>query len=158
MAGLHGTLFALAWLAAILTGPRGVPAVAAALLAAELLMWRLDLWQPPRSRRPGRLLHPDLRPDDVPSYEGVRHAIETGAFSRREFDFDLRRRLQRIASVRLLERHGVDLFGDPGRLRDLLGEETWALLDPSRPPSRERGGAGVDRRTLTRVVDSLERL
>ncbi len=160
MSRLHAALFVLAWVAVFLLGPVGVVPAVGALVAVELLLWRLDLLQLPRSRRPGRDLPAtgDRLAAEVPSYDDVRHAVSVGAHSRREFDFGLRRRLQRIASTRLLDRHGIDLTGDPERVAELLGPQAWPLLDPRRPVSRERGRHGVDRHTLGAVVDRLESL
>lgn len=154
---VHVAVFVVAWLAAFLLGPRGVFLVATGLLVVELLAWRLDLVHLPRSRRPGRA-RPASRAGTLPAYDDVRHAIATGVHSGREFDFGLRRRLQRIAASRLFEQHGIDMAADPRRAADVLGEEAWALLDPHRPVSRARGSEGVDRRRLARVVDRLESL
>lgn len=156
MSRTHAVVFVLAWLVGFLFGPYAVVAIAAGLVTLELAVWRADLLQFPRSRRPRR--GPVAPAGDVPSYDAVRHAIALGAHSAREFDFGMRRRLQRIAAVRLLEQHGVDLAGDPDRAAALLGPEAWPLLDPRRQESRERGHGGVDRRRLAGVVDRLESL
>jgi hypothetical protein len=94
----------------------------------------------------------------VPSYDAVRHAIAMGAHSRREFDFNMRRRLERVASTRLDVEHGVDLQRDPETARRVLGDDVFELLDPGRPISADRTGGGVRPDRLTRVVDRLERL
>jgi hypothetical protein len=158
MGRLHATLFVLAWSVAFVLGPAAVLPVAAVLVAVQLLVWRLDLLQLPRSRRPGRGPAPGTQPGDLPTYDALLHAIAMGAHSRREFDFGLRRRLQRVAASRLLDGHGVDLVRDPHRAQALLGPHVWALLDPARPVSRERAGGGVDRRTLLATVRRLEEL
>jgi hypothetical protein len=52
----------------------------------------------------------------------------------------------------------VDLTRDPARARDLVGDDIWPLIDPSRPPSFDSKAPGADLRTLTRIVDRLEQL
>jgi hypothetical protein len=156
----HTALFVLAWVSVFLLGPVSVLPVAAVVLLVELLVWRLDLLRLPRSRRPGRVMSARTARTlerEFPSYDDVRHAVALGVHSRREFDFGLRRRLQRIAASRLLDEHEVDLTRDRERAAERLGEDAWPLLDPQRPPS-EHGAPGVDRAVLTRIVDRLEDL
>lgn len=154
----HAALFVLAWVTAFLLGPRALVLTGAVLVAVELVAWRADLLQLPRSRRPGRGLAPGVAAGELPSYDDVRHAVALGRHSGREFDFGLRRRLERVAASRLFERHAVDLHNDPDRAAALLGQEAWQLLDPRRPVSRERGHGGVDRARLARIVERLEAL
>ena len=47
---------------------------------------------------------------------------------------------------------------NPARARDLVGDDIWPLVDPSRPPSFDSKAPGADLRTLTRIVDRLEQL
>jgi hypothetical protein len=155
---VHATVFALAWLLVFVLGPGSVLPVAAVLVAVELTVWRLDLLQLPRSRRPGRAPARGTAPGEQPTYDALVHAMRMGAHSRREFDFGLRRRLQRVAAARLLDGYGVDLVRDPERAAALLGPQVWALLNPARPVSRQRGSGGVDRRTLAAMVRRLEEL
>jgi len=155
---LHLLLLVLAWVAAVTWGTAGVVVVGGLVLALEVLVWRAELSRPYRVRldrlRAG--LRRGSRP--APSYDAVRHALRLGAHSRREFDFGMRRRLERIASTRLVDAYGVDLHRDPDRARILLGPEAWELLDPRRPVSGDRGGGGVSLATIKRLVDRLERL
>src|SRR5262252_1373516 len=44
------------------------------------------------------------------------------------------------------------------RARDLVGDDIWPLVDPSRPPSFDSKAPGADLRALTRIVDRLEQL
>jgi hypothetical protein len=66
--------------------------------------------------------------------------------------------LSRLFESVLAERHQVDLTADPERARSLVGDDVWPLIDPSRPPSFDSSAPGTDLRTLTRIVDRLERL
>jgi hypothetical protein len=160
MSRAHAVLFVMAWLVAFLLGPVSVLPVMAGLLVVELLVWRLDLLQLPRSRRPGRVMRSRTATTlerQFPSYGDVCHAVALGVHSGREFDLGLRRRLQRIASSRLSDHYGIDLARDRERAAELLGTDAWRLLDPRRPISAH-AGLGVDRAVLTRIVDRLERL
>ena len=153
---LHLLLFVLTWALAVVWGTTGVLVMTGVLLAVELVVWRADLVRLPSARRVWA--RRTTRRHPVPSFEGVRHAVRLGAHSRREFDFGIRRRLERVASTRLADGHGVDPHRDPARARELLGEQAWELLDPGRPISTERSRAGVPEATLAQVVDRLERL
>ena len=157
---LHTVLFALAWTTVFLLGPVSVLPVLAGVLVVELLVWRLDLLQLPWSRRPGRVMTSKMRralEREFPSYADVRHAVALGVHNSREFDLGLRRRLQRIASSRLLDQHEVDITRHRERAAELLGTEAWPLLDPQRPAS-PHGRGGVDRAVLARIVNRLEDL
>ncbi|MGH3385358.1 MAG: hypothetical protein ACRDO1_12310 [Nocardioidaceae bacterium] len=155
---LHLLLFVLAWIFAATWGTAGVLAVGAVLAAVQLLVWRLDLAQFGDHRRTWTLLPKGVGRGPVPSYDEVRHAIAMGGHSRREYDFNLRRRLERIASSRLADTAGVDLHTQPDAAREVLGPETWSLVDPAVPISSDRTGGGVSPAALTRAVDRLEAL
>jgi hypothetical protein len=75
--------------------------------------------------------------------------------------------LEHLLAARLAERHGVHLYANPEAARRLLcrtsrDADLWQWIDPAtRPPVTNRGATterGIPRRTLTRLVDRLERL
>jgi hypothetical protein len=66
--------------------------------------------------------------------------------------------LREIASSRLRLRYGVDLFADPRRAQELVGALAWELVDPRRPPPRDRLAPGPSLAYLRDVIDELERL
>jgi hypothetical protein len=70
----------------------------------------------------------------------------------------LRPRLRAIAAGVLETRAHASLDGDPGRAREVLGEETWSLLRADRPPPEDRLARGLPVDELRRVVESLERV
>lgn len=155
LSNLHLLVLVLAWVVAVLWGTGGLLAATAALLAAHVVLWRADLvqlrtWRVRRLRRGA-----PTRP--VPSYSAIGHDLQMGAHSGREFDFGMRRRLERMAGTRLIEGHGIDLHRDPAAAREVLGDQTWELLDPQRPMSGRRVGGGVPIATLTDIVERLER-
>ena len=79
----------------------------------------------------------------------------------REPDFDLHYRLRpvlrEIAQSRL-ERRGVQLDSENPRVRELLGDELWALTAADREPSAYRQAPGLPLEDLERTVERLERL
>jgi hypothetical protein len=66
--------------------------------------------------------------------------------------------LREIAAHRLLRRYGIALDADPLRARELVGNETWDLVRPDRPPPADRLAAGPSLSQLRAVVDELEGL
>jgi hypothetical protein len=77
----------------------------------------------------------------------------------RDFDlhFRLRPVLREIAQSRL-ERRGVLLDSENPRVRELLGEDLWALTAADREPSAYRQAPGLPLADLERTVERLERL
>ena len=77
----------------------------------------------------------------------------------RDFDLHVRLRpvLREIAESRL-ERRGVRLDSESPRVRELLGDELWALTAADRQPSAYRQAPGLPLEDLERTVERLERL
>ena len=67
-------------------------------------------------------------------------------------------RLRAIAAGLLSSRRRVSLDRDPDEARRIVGEETWELIRPDRPPPEDRLARGIAPDGLARVVDSLERI
>jgi hypothetical protein len=101
-------------------------------------------------------------------------AIEDARESLTGYELHLCPLLQRLYAVRLAERHGVSLHGQPDRAAALVGAELWPWIDPSRsrltadPLGRAAVKAGDVRRPedrrpvpdplLTALVERLEQL
>jgi hypothetical protein len=77
----------------------------------------------------------------------------------REFDLHYRLRpvLREIADSRLARR-GVGLDSGSPRVRELLGDELWALTVADREPPADRQAPGLGFEELGRTVERLERL
>jgi hypothetical protein len=77
------------------------------------------------------------------------------------YDFELRATLQHLLAARLAERHGVSLYAEPERARELLGgsrrDDLWSWIDPARQPAPSTTG-GIPPRTLAAIIDRLEHL
>lgn len=93
-----------------------------------------------------------------PAFDQIVSAVGSATHRRFDFDHGLRAMLTEAAAVGLLDHHGVDLYADPRAARALLGEETWALLDPHRPRENDRSARGPDNAQLDRVLASIEAL
>jgi hypothetical protein len=77
-----------------------------------------------------------------------------------EFHFHVRLRpvLREIAAHRLRSHYGVELDREPVRARELVPARAWEVVEPNRPPPEDRLGPGPAVRSLSAVVDELERL
>ncbi|MFB9831527.1 hypothetical protein [Actinoallomurus acaciae] len=146
---------ATAWM---LANREGLIVACAGLTALSLLILRAVVpggppaVSPPR-RRPAR----DLA-RAFPGYRRIHSALGWADVSARHYDLSTRPLLQRLLTARLADRYGLDPARSPERARELLGEELWPLLDPSRPASSDSDAPGVDMVTLARIADRLETL
>jgi hypothetical protein len=70
----------------------------------------------------------------------------------------LRTRLLPLLRDAAAARVGIDFELQPDRARAALGDETWELLRPDRPPPADRNAAGLPLRSVRAVVDRLEQL
>jgi hypothetical protein len=84
---------------------------------------------------------------------------EVALAASRDFDlhFRLRPVLREIAESRL-ESRGVLLDSENPRVRELLGDELWALTAADREPAAYRQAPGLPLADLERTVERLERL
>jgi hypothetical protein len=92
-----------------------------------------------------------------------RGVLVDASINMRSYDADLRPTLQHLLAARLAERHGVSLYADPEAARRLLlagepDDALWYWLDPARPAEQRSTRQGIPQRTLTAIIDRLERL
>lgn len=150
-----GCALAAAHLAA---GPAAVIILAAGLAVLGLLAARAGI-PPALPSRPAP--RPPDEPDELrefPSYRRVREAVSWSRVSARHHDSVTRPLLVRLLAAALAERHGIDVHREPGRARELVGEDVWPLLDPGRPRSADTFAPGPDPAALRAAVDRLEEL
>jgi hypothetical protein len=142
----------------------GAAAIALGVWATVLLiMLRIGLPGTPLAQAV-----PDQRWQHIPrsSFLGFwrkRGMISDATSSMTSYDFELRTTLQHLLAARLAEHHGVSLYADPDKARQLLlpterEKELWFWLDPSRPAITRDGRHGIPPRTLAAIIDRLERL
>ena len=145
-----------------------VLAAAAALLwldgAAEVLVYEVALivvavawWRRVAEEIPAVAQHRRTRETShrtAPSSLARIERVVVFATSGFEAEHRLLPLLRRIAHDRLAVGHGVDMELQPQRAAALLGEEAWALIDPSE--SHYPDSFPLDR--IERVVAALERL
>jgi hypothetical protein len=136
----------------------------AVLIAAAAALAVLRRLTPPGTaydaRRPADAEAIELTPT---GYWRKRAGLADGTRSMTAYDAELRRTLQHLLAARLAERHGISLQDDPDAARRLLcrrgrDEALWYWVDPARPPVTAERRAGIPLRTLTRLIDRLERL
>ena len=92
-----------------------------------------------------------------------RGALHDATASMVSYDAELRPELQHLLAARLAERHGVSLYTDPAQARRLLltgsrDASLWYWLDPARPAETDQRRTGPAPRTLSAILDRLERL
>lgn len=99
----------------------------------------------------------DLR-EPVAELERLEREVSMATSTAFDLHFRLRPRVHKIARQLLASRRGVDLTTQPEAARRLLGEETWALVQPGVEPPTDRSAPGLELARLRAVVTSLERL
>jgi hypothetical protein len=78
------------------------------------------------------------------------------------YDYELRPTLQHLLAAGLADRHGVSLYAEPGRARELFAgtrhDDLWPWVDPARLAAPDTKGGGIPARTLAAIIDRLEHL
>jgi hypothetical protein len=157
-AGVLGVLCVLAVVVSYsLAGFAGLVIALSAVAVVGLLVLALGVpAAPTRHRMPRR---PPLSFDEpYPTFRNVSEKLSWAQVSPRHYDMVTRPLLVRLMAARLSEHHGIDLDLDPARAREVVGDDLWWWLDPARPAESSSQPPGVDVRTLTRLVERLEKL
>jgi hypothetical protein len=152
-----GTLAVLGTLLAYATAGLGGLLVSLSVVAVGTLLVAVAAapGSPDRPRR--RRVLPSFD-EPYPTFQQVSEQLSWSQVSPRHYDLVTRPLLVRLMSSRLADHHGIDLYRDPDAARQLVGEDVWWWLDPSRPAEGSSQPPGVDVRTLTRLVERLEKL
>lgn len=129
--------------------------VCAVVLGLGLLALRRSYPPAESLRRPTRS---GARHRPPPTISRLEDELALGVAGSFELHQRLVPRLRSIAAGLLWARHRVSLDKDQEEARSLLGEETWELVRPDRPPPEDRVARGLPPEALARVVDSLERI
>lgn len=125
-------------------GALGAGLAVSALVVAPLVRRMLTVGHPPL-----RPLHDPQGTARFPSYDRVYNAVLLGRTSDRHRDLALRPVLSRLAAADLEA-------GGAQAVRDRLGEQGWALLDPARPSSSDSGKGGLSLEELSDLLDRWE--
>jgi hypothetical protein len=141
-------------------GQAGLFAVAVAAGVAALVAARLRIaggpGQPTAPRPTRAQPHPPA--SGFPAYRRIEGALSWSQTSRRHYDHATRPLLQRLLAAILADRRRIDVTTDTAAARELVGDDLWPLLDPSRPASADSREPGVGIADVARVADRLERL
>jgi len=92
------------------------------------------------------------------TYRKIAGDLGWAVVSRRHYDHGVRQLLARQLTAALADRHGIDVAREPEKARRLVGADLWPLINPAQPFSNDDRAPGVDRATLTRIVERLEEL
>ena len=141
----------------ISTGFAGLVVSLSALAVIGLLILALGVPSAPARRRRRRRRAPSFD-TPYPTFQHVSEQLSWAQVSPRHYDMVTRPLLVRLMASRLSDHHGVDLHQEPERARGLVGDDLWWWLDPTRPVEGSSQPPGVDVRTLTRLVERLEKL
>jgi hypothetical protein len=164
-----GLVLAAAVAGYVMASWAGLTVVAVATAAVAMVMLRILL--PAATPDKARTAREKAQARTLSGYSHRRFVVQSACDSLSFYQAELRPVLEHLLAARLAERHGVHLYGDPEAARRLLcraprDADLWPWIDPATRPqvagTRAGPGAsnqrGIPRRTLTRLVDRLERL
>jgi hypothetical protein len=138
-------------------GFAGLVVTLSAIAVVGLLTLVLAVPAAPALRRRRRRALPAFD-EPYPTFQHVSEQLSWAQVSPRHYDLVTRPMLVRLMASRLADHHGIDLHQFPDQARVVVGEDLWWWLDPTRPAEGSSQPPGVDVRTLTRLVDRLEKL
>ena len=149
----------------LMAGWAGLSVAVTVAAAAAMVVLRFLL--PPLSPDEGKKTREKPQSRHLSGYSRRRFVVHSSIASRGFYDGELRPVLEHLLAARLAERHGVHLYQDPDAARRLLcrhsrDADLWTWIDPRTRPEisarKAAGERGIPRRTLTRLIDRLERL
>ena len=144
-------LAALGLVVAVAAVPRGLRERPLHRRGARAWLRELVFWRRGDAR-------PVVQTADFPTYAKISSDLGWAPVSEWHYDHGVRPLLVRLMTSALAEHHRIDAAKDPARARQLVGEEIWPYVDPSRAASQDSKTPGADLGTLTRIVDQLEQL
>jgi hypothetical protein len=164
-AAIIAVLAALAGLA--VAGWPGLAVVATVTAAVTLLVLR-GLAPRPAHDATRKAAESDTARRTLTGYSQRRFLVASAISSRSFYDADLRPVLEHLLAARLAERHGINLYTDPGAarrtfVRSARDEALWRLVDPAdtaaaAPARQARGGPSISGQKLAQLIDRLEHL
>ncbi len=166
-----GLVLAAAVAGYVMASWAGLTVVAVATAAVAMVMLRILL--PAATPDKARTAREKAQARTLSGYSHRRFVVQSACDSLSFYQAELRPVLEHLLAARLAERHGVNLYDDREAARRLLcrtsrDADLWAWVDPAwQPPTPEPGPGtgrwtsterGIPGRTLTRLIDRLERL
>jgi hypothetical protein len=150
----------------VTAGWTGLSVVAVVTAAAVMILVRTLL--PQLTPDAAKQAREKARARTLTGYSHRRFVVHNAMTSRGYYDTELRPVLEHLLAARLAERHGVHLYQDPERARQVLCRSSreaglWEWIDPATRPTdttaREHTDRrGIPRHVLARLIDRLEKL
>lgn len=113
---------------------------------------------PARRLRPSRTKRRGSRRPVPETLERIEQETLLAVASSFDLHHRLRPRLRELARELLSSRRRLSLDDEREAARAALGEKTWELVRPERPPPEDRFGRGIPTAELAGVVESFERI
>lgn len=93
-----------------------------------------------------------------PQLEKIERLVVFGKTTAFDAEWRLLPFLRVIAAEQLRARHGIDLGAQPDLARQLLGDQGWDLLNPSRQRPVDRSAPGLSLTGLDAAVTAIEEI
>ena len=157
---LAGACLVLIVLLPIHAIPTGLVFAIWVMLLTAIALRELIRRFPPENRKSG--FEAALRssrattPPEPSAYEDVERQLQLGLAFADHAQRTLFPLLRSAAAARLSMRHGIELERQPDVARRLLGEQTWDLVRPDRPPPADGLAPGPREEEIAAVVARLE--
>jgi len=123
-------------------------------LAALVRSLSDNMGEQPASRFERQMERATEQPVRPPELMRIEREITLGSSSAGHLHLRLLPLLREVATAKL----GIELDRRPEQAHAALGDETWELLRPDRPPPADRTAPGLPLRGIRALVDTLEQL
>jgi hypothetical protein len=138
----------------------GTPALATvSIVAAALAVVAIRTLLPGREPEATRTLREKPVAQSISGYSRRRWTVAHSRDTQQFYEHELRPSLEHILAARLADNHGVNLYHEPARAREVVNDQAvWYWIAPDQAQARQERGAGIPPRTLARLIHRLEQL
>jgi hypothetical protein len=138
-------------------GAGGLAAVS--VVAAALAVAAVRALLPSREPEAARTFQEKPAAQSISGYSRRRYTVAYARETPQSYENELRPVLEHVLAARLAEHHGVNLYHEPARAREVVNDPAvWYWIDPSEAQARQRRATGIPPRTLARLIHRLEQL
>lgn len=85
----------------------------------------------------------------------IEYRLSWGSVERERFERRVRPLLVRLATERLIQRHGIDPDREPNRARQIVGEQLWMLMTGPAAPEDSRPPRPKEVDELVRAIEQI---